>query len=83
MKNRIDLFNKVYLRYMEKSYPVLARFQKLVSLDHIKVSFIRKAALQMALDMKMREAVERAKVNMLNKIEDEESETRNTEEIQS
>lgn len=69
MQNRINLFNNVYLRYMEKNYPVLNRFYRAVSTDNIKVSFIRKAALEMALQMKLKEAVESAKVKLLDKVE--------------
>jgi hypothetical protein len=70
-QNRINLFNSVYPAYMNKSYPVLYRFARMVNSGNIKISFIRKAALEMALQEKMREAIETAKMNMLSKVNEE------------
>jgi len=71
-KNRAKLFNDIYSIYMDKSYPVLHRFATLVNKEIIKISFIRKAALEMALNTKMQEAIEKAKMNLMNKVEKDE-----------
>lgn len=77
MQSRVDLFNKIYLIYMEKSYPVLHRFGKMINSGNIKLKapFIRIKALEMALQNKMIEAVENARVNVENKLEMANTET--------
>lgn len=70
-QNRVNLFNEVYFIYISKTYPILYRFAKMVNSGNIKVSFIRKAALEMALQQKLKDAVEAAKENMLNKVKED------------
>lgn len=69
MQHRIKLFNEAYVKYMDKSYPVLYRFATMVNSGNIKISFLRKTALEVALSAKMEQAVINAKETLKDKIE--------------